>query len=62
MKSPKDYYTPQEIADILHTSAQMVRVSLLNACKGWDFPFIKCGNRIKIPKKTFDEWRVKTYG
>lgn len=59
---PKDYYTPQEIAAILHTSPQMVRVSLLNSCKGWDFPFIVCGSRIKIPKKAFDEWRVKIYG
>lgn len=62
MKSLKDYYTPQEIADILHTSAQMVRVSLINSCKGWDFPYLMCGRRIRIPKKKFEEWRSKMYG
>jgi len=51
----KAFYTPQEVAERLGTSAQMVRVSLLSGAKGWDFPFILCGNRIKIDKKSFDE-------
>lgn len=54
--SDRDYYVPTEVAKILHTSPQMVRLSLQKGARGWDFPFIECGRNIKIPKAPFDKW------
>lgn len=55
----KMFYTPKEAADMLQTSREMVRISLLQRAEGWDFPFVMCGNRMKISKAHFDEWLKK---
>lgn len=52
----KDYMTPQELADILGTSAQMVRVCIRQAAPGWEnIKYVSCGNRIKISRKSVQE-------
>lgn len=57
MMKDRTYYTPQEAAEKLGTSAQMVRVSLKQGAKGWErLPFFMCGRNIKIPREGFDEW------
>lgn len=50
----KLFYTPQEVAKLLHTSPQTVRLALQS--KTWDFPFLMCGNRMKISKSAIDDW------
>ena len=46
----RTYATPLEAAQLLGTSAQMVRVSLRQRAPGWEsLPFYMCGRNIKIP-------------
>lgn len=52
----KIFYSPNEVASILHISATIVRESLRQGVRGWDFPWIMAGSYMKIFKKPFDEW------
>lgn len=52
----RNYYTPAEAAALLHTTREMVCISLLTGAKGWDFKFLMCGNRMKISKDGLDEF------
>ena len=53
----RPFYTPTECAKRLHTSPQTVRMALQT--KTWDFPYLMCGNRMKIAKEPFDAWFEK---
>lgn len=50
------YYTPAEIAPILHWDPQYIREVARMANSTLPFPVIVHGRRTQIPKKEFDEW------
>ena len=52
----RPYLTPVEVAAYLGVSPQMVRVSLVQGAPGWNFPFVKSGSYIRIPKEAFINW------
>ena len=55
-KNDENYLRPADVAQIMGTSPMMVRVSLKQGAPGWNFPYIMCGNRMKIPKTPFYEF------
>lgn len=59
----KDFFTPEEIAGVLGTTGQTIRVTahLRPELIGFEFTF--CGNRMKIPRIPFLRFMgVNIYG
>jgi len=51
--SQKEYFTPAEIAGVLGTDGQTIRVTARQCPWRLGFPVLFVGNRIKIPKRPF---------
>ena len=49
----REYLLPREVADILGTDAQAIRVWARANPEALGFPVIRVGNRIKVPKQAF---------
>lgn len=58
----REYLIPREVAEVLGTNGQSIRVWARQCPEGLGFPTIIIGNRVKIPKQAFVaymEGRVK---
>ena len=49
IRSEKPFVTPQDVADVLHCSAQIIRIQARDNPEALGFPVIRVGNRTKIP-------------
>ena len=56
------YYKVIEVAKILHTREMNVRIGIRERAVGWDFPAIVTGQRIMIPRHSFDVWYRERFG
>jgi hypothetical protein len=50
---PREYLIPREVAAVLGTDGQSIRVWARQCPEGLGFPTICIGNRVKIPKAGF---------
>lgn len=53
IRSDKPFITPQDAADVLRCSAQLIRIQARDNPEALGFPVIRVGNRTKIPRKAF---------
>lgn len=53
IRSDKPFITPQDAADVLQCSAQLIRIQARDNPEALGFPVIRVGNRTKIPRKAF---------
>lgn len=53
IRSEKPFVTPQDVADVLKCSAQIIRIQARDNPEALGFPVIRVGNRTKIPRKAF---------
>lgn len=53
IRSDKPFVTPQDVADVLQCSAQIIRIQARDNPEALGFPVIRVGNRTKIPRKAF---------
>ena len=53
IRSDKPFITPQDAADVLRCSAQLIRIQARENPEALGFPVIRVGNRTKIPRKAF---------
>lgn len=53
IRSDKAFITPQDVADVLQCSAQLIRIQARDNPEALGFPVIRVGNRTKIPRKAF---------
>ena len=53
IRSDKPCITPQDAADVLQCSAQLIRIQARDNPEALGFPVIRVGNRTKIPRKAF---------
>lgn len=53
IRSDKPFITPQDAADVLRCSAQLIRIQARENPEALGFPVIRIGNRTKIPRKAF---------
>ena len=53
IRSNKPFITPQDAADVLQCSAQLIRIQARDNPEALGFPVIRVGNRTKIPRKAF---------
>ena len=53
IRSEKPFVTPQDVADVLQCSAQIIRIQARDNPEALGFPVIRIGNRTKIPRKAF---------
>ena len=53
IRSDKPFITPQDAADVLQCSAQLIRIQARDNPEARGFPVIRVGNRTKIPRKAF---------
>ena len=53
IRSDKPFITPQDAADVLQCSAQLIRIQARDNPEALGFPVIQVGNRTKIPRKAF---------
>ena len=53
IQSDKPFITPQDVADVLQCSAQIIRIQARDNPEAFGFPVIRVGNRTKIPRKAF---------
>ncbi|MBQ5316358.1 MAG: helix-turn-helix domain-containing protein [Oscillospiraceae bacterium] len=58
----KLHYTVKEVSRKLGIQENTVRTALKDRATGWDFHYLMAGNKIMIPKKTFDTWFENLYG
>ena len=49
----KPFVTPQDVADVLQCSAQIIRIQARDNPEALGFPVIRIGSRTKIPRKAF---------
>ena len=50
---PREYLIPREVAAVLGTDGQSIRVWARQCPEGLGFPTVCIGNRVKIPKAGF---------
>lgn len=50
---PREYLIPREVAAVLGTDGQSIRVWARQCPEGLGFPTVCVGNRVKIPKAGF---------
>lgn len=50
---PREYLIPREVAEVLGTDGQSIRVWARQCPEGLGFPTVCVGNRVKIPKAGF---------
>lgn len=53
IRSEKPFVTPQDVADVLKCSAQIIRIQARDNPEALGFPVIRVGSRTKIPRKAF---------
>lgn len=53
IRSEKPFVTPKDVADVLHCSAQIIRIQARDNPEALGFPVIRIGSRTKIPRKAF---------
>ena len=53
IQSNKPFITPQDVADVLQCSAQLIRIQARDNPEALGFPVIRIGSRTKIPRKAF---------
>ena len=53
IRSDKPFITPQDAADVLQCSAQLIRIQARDNPEALGFPVIRVGNRTKIPRKAY---------
>lgn len=53
IRSDKPFITPQDVADVLRCSAQLIRIQARDNPEALGFPVIRIGTRTKIPRKAF---------
>lgn len=53
IQSDKPFITPQDVADVLQCSEQIIRIQARDNPEALGFPVIRVGNRTKIPRKAF---------
>lgn len=53
IRSEKPFVTPQDVADVLKCSAQIIRIQARDNPEALGFPVIRIGSRTKIPRKAF---------
>lgn len=53
IRSEKPFVTPQDVADVLQCSAQLIRIQARDNPEALGFPVIRIGSRTKIPRKAF---------
>ena len=51
IRSEKPFITPQDVADVLQCSAQIIRIQARDNPEALGFPVIRIGARTKIPTK-----------
>ena len=54
---PREYLIPREVAAVLGTDGQSIRVWARQCPEGLGFPTVCVGNRVKIPKAGFITYR-----
>lgn len=52
----REYLLPREVAEVLGTDGQSIRVTARQAPERLGFPTICVGHRVKIPKRAFIRW------
>ena len=62
MTADEMYYKVKEVAQILHTNEHFVRMGIREQAVGWSFPAIVSGDRIMIPRHSFDVWYRERFG
>ena len=50
---PKEFFTPQQVADVLGCDPQYLRITARQQPHLMQFPFQIVGNRVKFPKRPF---------
>lgn len=50
---PKDFFTPQQVGDVLGCDPQALRIIARQRPELMQFPFQIVGNRVKFPKRPF---------
>ena len=54
-KIPRDFLTPKQVAPYLHMCPYSISLTARDCPDRLPFPFIRSGNRTKIPKRPFLE-------
>ena len=49
----REYLLPREVADILGTDAQAIRVWARANPEALGFPVVRIGSRVKVPRRAF---------
>lgn len=52
----REYLLPREVAEVLGTDGQSIRVTARQAPERLGFPTICVGHRVKIPKRAFIDY------
>ena len=59
--STKDFLSPTEVGNILHSDPQSIRVTARQRPELIGYPFTFSGNRMKIPRIGFLAWLTQTF-
>lgn len=58
----KAYLTAVDVADLLEAAPESIRDQARDDPKGFPFPVVVIGTRVKIPRAPFAEFAERVYG